>query len=220
MIHLLASILPLALGAAVSPMLFGIEILAVSSGSKPVLRAWAVVAGAAALLIAYSAVGLAVGSAVHHGSHHRTLDATLDLVAAGLLAILALRTFLRRSATSSKPSLNDRLGDASILAFFGAGAIGMGTNFSTLVLYLPALREITKASVSLEVKILTAVILLVITLVLIWVPALLVTLLGRRATPALGAMNRWMAAHTTAVTLGIELLFITLLTIKGVGNLS
>ena len=219
MIQLLASILPLALGAAVSPMLFGIEILAVSSGTKPVLRAWAVVAGAALLLVAYSVVGLVVGSAVHHGAHHRAIDATLDLVAAGLLAVLAIRTFVRRHQVSSKPSLTDRLGDASTLAFLGAGAIGMGTNFSTLVLYLPALREITKASVFLEVKILTAVILLLITLVLIWVPALLVTVLGRRATPALGAMNRWMSAHTTEVTLGIELLFIVLLTFKGVGNL-
>ena len=99
MSHLLATVIPLALGAAVSPILFGIEMLALTSSHSPKVRAWLVAAGSLAILLVFSVAGLLLSTSLPHHRPHPHIDGAIDLLAAGLLAWLALRTWRRRALT-------------------------------------------------------------------------------------------------------------------------
>jgi hypothetical protein len=219
--HLLATVLPFALGAAISPILFAVEILALTSSRSPRLRAWLVVAGSLAAITAFSLLGLGLGASLPHHHPHPRVDGAIDIVAAGLLGWLGLRAWRRRGeARPGHTTIVDRLDGAPTRTFFLAGVLGMVTNFSTLVLYLPALRAISKASVSPAEKALCLAIVLVITLLVVWVPAAIVTIAGRHATPTLEALNRVLAAKSAQITTAICLGFGIYLAIKAILELT
>ena len=219
MTTLILSIIPLALGAAISPVLFGIEILALTSGTRVRTRAWFVVLGATAVLVVFCVTGLLVGHALPHHHPHHALDGAIDLVAAGLLGLLAARTLAGSKRSTPKPTILDRLQDASTGTFLVAGALGMVTNLSTLVLFIPAFRMITRSGVGAAGELVAFAVLLGITLLPVIAPALCVTLLGDRANPVLARMNRFMTSHSAQITVGIELLFAALLFARGISSL-
>ena len=95
----------------------------------------------------------------------------------------------------------------------------MVTNLSTLVLFVPAFRMITKSTAGTAAEVLAFAVLLGITLLPVIAPALLVTVLGDRANGVLGRMNRAMTAHSAQITAGIEVLFAVLLTARGISSL-
>ena len=136
---LLAIVVPLALGAAISPTLFALEVLVLSGLRHPVARAWALAGGAAATLIAFSVLGLTLLRNLHAGRHHRSpTDATIDLVAGVLLALLAARALHpgKTAAESHHDRTQRRLADTPTILFVGVGGLGMLVNFSTLLLFL------------------------------------------------------------------------------------
>lgn len=216
MSQLLAVVLPLAVGAAISPVLFGIEMLALTSANQPRLRAWLVALGSLLTLVVFSIGGLALSTSLPHHRAHPAIDAAVDGGAALLLTWLALRTWTRRDAapSPSKRTLQQRLDGAPSIAFLAAGVLGMLTNFSTLVLYLPAFRAITRSSVTPQDKALCLAIVLVVTLVVVWLPATVVTVAGTRAQPVLQRMNRFMSTHSAAITTGLCVVFALYLALK------
>jgi threonine/homoserine/homoserine lactone efflux protein len=212
---LVLAILPLALGAAVSPVLFGIEVLALTSPKSPRAKGWMVVIGAAGLLVAVALAWGLLGNQLPHRHAHRHIDGAIDLIAAFLLALLATRQFLRRSKPTKGQPMTERLNGASTRSFLVAGVGGMLLNFSSLVLFIPAMHEITKSSEAVAAKVLCALILIVITLLPVWIPAVTVTALGKRAEPTLKRVNTTMSRHSLAITMGIEIVFTVFLLFKG-----
>jgi hypothetical protein len=95
----------------------------------------------------------------------------------------------------------------------------MVLNFSTLVLFLPALHEITRSSASLAARAVTFALLFVITLLPVLAPAGLVSVLGVRARPALDAAHGFVTRHSRQIGIAIELLFAVYLAVKGLGEL-
>ena len=65
----------------------------------------------------------------------------------------------------------------------------MLVNFSTLVLFLPAVREIEHSSVDVAEKVVVWLIITVIALLPVLLPVTLVALLGTRADPLLARLN-------------------------------
>ncbi|MGO9083558.1 MAG: GAP family protein [Streptosporangiaceae bacterium] len=218
---LLARILPLALGAALSPTLFALEVLVLSGRRRPLARAWAVAAGSAVMLVSYVVLGLTLLSNLHARHGRSPVDAAIDLGAALLLALLALRTPHRRptAAEAHHSRTSSRLQSASTLSFFGVGAIGMLVNFSTLVLFIPALHQISRSTVPGLDKYLAGLVLLLITLLPVLIPAGLVTALGPQAGPILARINTFVSGHSRQITAGLEILFAILLAWKGIGEL-
>jgi len=220
---LLAIVVPLALGAAVSPTLLGLEVLVLSGRRHPVSRAWAVAVGSALILIAYGVLGLTVLENLDVGRSHRSpTGAAIDLVVAMLLVALALRALRRGKTTaeSHQSRTQGRLADAPTAYFVGAGAVGMLVNFSTLLLFLPALHEISHSSVNLAEKGVVGIILVVITLLPVLAPVSLVALLGHRADDPLSHLNAFVSRHSRQITAAIAGLFAVVLLIKGIGELS
>lgn len=222
MSSLLAIVVPLALGAAISPTLFALEVLVLSGRHHPVARAWAVTGGATIVLIAFSALGLTLLKNLHSGHNHSPADASIDLAAGVLLTLLAARALHPRktAAESHNDRTQKRLSDRPTILFAGVGALGMLLNFSTLLLFLPALHEISRSSVSLADKAVTWLILVVITLLPVLIPITLVMVMGPRASPLLDRLHTFVGRHSRQITVTIELLFAVVLIWKGIAKLT
>lgn len=223
MAALLASVLPLAIGAAISPTLVALQLLVLTGATKPVARAWAVALGSALVLAAFSLLGLTVLNHLHpaeHG-HHSLRGALIMFVAAGLLVALAVRSMVRRptSAEQQTSRTAERLATAPTSWFVGVGALGMVVNFSTLLLFLPALHEITRSPVGLTGRSVVFSLLFVIALLPVLLPVGLVTVLGHRADPALAATHRVVNRHTRQIGVVIEVAFAIYLVARGFGEL-
>ena len=83
----------------------------------------------------------------------------------------------------------------SSLWFLGVGAVGMVVNFSTLLLVLAAVHEITRSSAGSTDKVVAFVLLYLIVLLPVLVPVVLAQLLGGRADHALDVTHRWVGTE-------------------------
>jgi len=142
-------------------------------------------------------------------------------VAAGLLVALAVRSVARRPTPAEQQTSRTagRLANASTPWFVGVGALGMVVNFSTLLLFLPALHEINRSPVSLAGRSAAFALLFVITLLPVLLPVTLVAVLGHRADPALSATHTFVSRHSRQIGVVIEVVFAVYLVVKGLGEL-
>jgi hypothetical protein len=83
MTDLLAQVVPLALAAAISPVVFLVQ-LTTLTGPKPIARGSALTAGAAVVLIVLSTIGVALGGTSF--STNDTLKGALNIVLGALLS--------------------------------------------------------------------------------------------------------------------------------------
>jgi hypothetical protein len=133
MSSLLREVIPLALAAAISPVIFLLQ-LNTLTGTRPIVRGAALTAGAAIVLIVVSTIGVLVGDTGF--STNDTLKATINIAFGVLLVAVGLRALVRppkpkAPKTDSKPD--------SVGRSFLAGAGGMASNLTTFALYTPAL---------------------------------------------------------------------------------
>jgi hypothetical protein len=175
------------------------------------------------VLAAFSLLGFTVLNHLHqadHG-HHSLRGAIIAFVAAGLLAVLALRSLHHHptSGEEHKERTAGRLGTAPTFWFFGVGAVGMLVNFSTLVLFLAALHELTRSTVGTLDRTVVFAVLFVVTLLPVLVPVGLVTVLGDRADPPMNAAHTFVARHARAIGIAVEVVFAAYLVWKGIGEL-
>lgn len=220
--ELISRTIPLALGAAISPTVLALALLVLSSTRRPVARGAAYVGGVLLMFVVLTVVGLAVtrhgtGAGTPLNPVTRAIDGTIGF----LLLLLALRTALRtvtsdrdHPETVSQPAKPDRY--TSLWAAFLLGIAMMMSNFSTILLYLPAMREISSSSVDVAGK----GVVVVMVFVIASLPATL-PLLVRVAAP--GPSARWFAALHGVVTryqrpiaIVIEVVFGAYLLIKAI----
>ena len=217
---LLVAVLPLALGAAVSPTLLTLQLLVLTGTTHRLARAWALTLGSALVLGVFSF--LCVTALQHlrppHAAHKSLSDAVVLLASGALLALLALRSQLRRPTVAEQQAKRSagRLTTASTGWFVGVGAVGMMVNFTTLLLVLPAVHEITHSTAATSAKLVVFVLMFLIVLLPVLAPVLLVTVLGSGADRALDATHRWIAAHSRTIGIVIEVVFAAYLIVKGI----
>ncbi|MGK2939303.1 MAG: GAP family protein [Solirubrobacteraceae bacterium] len=217
--ELLATVLPLALGAAVSPTLAALVIAVLASGDEPVRRGVALAAGAAIPLVLIAAVVLltmhAAGVA-EPGSGHRTLDGVVDLVFGVLLAGVAWRA-LQPTPTPQEQQAARAVDAAGCTARHVALGVGiMVMNFSTLVLFVPAMKDIARADVETVQEVAAVVVVLVIVLIPAWVPVALRVAFPDRTARVLRPLGRWMHDHQRALGGWVSAALAAYLALRGV----
>ncbi len=209
--RLLGIVLPLAFGAAVSPTLLAMQLVMLSRKTAPLGRAWAFAAGAAVVLAAFAAVALLVARSTGGPSSPSEAGAIVKLVAAALLLVLGVRT-MRRAPQPAKP---EHVAARPEERAFAVGAGLMLTNFSSIVLFFPAMHAIGISKVGLAGQVVAFVLLYAITLLPAYGPPLIVTVMGSRATPLLQALDRFFADHKRGISAGICFVFALLLAVAG-----
>ncbi len=208
---LLLKILPLALGAAISPMLLTVQIFILAGKRSPVLRSWAYTCGALLSLIAVTFIGASLFTFLHRHTGPNDVGGVIKTVAALLLLLLAVRAW--RNKGGSARALQRRLDRAPTWEFLIVGVLAMILNFSSIVLFLPAVHEISHASVDPANKLTAYAVLVGITLLPALAPALLATLLGPKSDTILGKLNAFVTAHGNQINAAICLFFTVYLAI-------
>ncbi len=211
MAGLLGIVLPLALAAAISPTTLAVELVTLSRKSEAIRRAWAVAAGSALVLAGFAVLALILAKSTG-GSHSPSeAGAIVKLVAAALLLALGVRA-LRAPPRAPKP---ERVGAHPLR---GALLLGIGlmlTNFSSIVLFFPAMHEIGISDAGLGAQIVAFVLLYAITLAPAYGPPLLIVMLGPRADPLLQRLNGFFTTHRKGIGAGLCFAFALLLAVAG-----
>lgn len=218
--ELLSKVLPLSLGAAISPTVLALA-LVVLSGRRSVARGAAYVAGVLVILAGLTALGLYGVRKAAPSATTTEIEHIIDGVAGVLLLLLALGTVLRAAArapstpvvdTSVPPDPRPGLGGAFLL-----GLAMMASNFSTILLYLPAMHLISTSTVPDPDKVLAVVIALVITSVPATVPLVFRVVAPTAASRIFGGLHDVIARHQRQIGVAIEVIFGVYLVVKALG---
>jgi len=222
---LLRHVLPLALGAAISPAVLTVSVLLLSAPRRPVARATLFLLGTTVVLVVLSVIGFTVLHQAVQDKPSATKDAisgSIDATIALVLYALALRTVVRarvgstdeQAETAPQHHQGDGLGTAFLL-----GVVVMTTNITTILLYLPAMKDIATSSVSDTDKTIVFVLALLITSIPALVPLLLRIVAPGPSIRVLSRINESLTRHRRTVAIAVELIFGTYLLIKGLGQL-
>jgi threonine/homoserine/homoserine lactone efflux protein len=217
---LLAQVIPLAFGAAISPALLTVAVLTISSPRRGLVRGFALAAGVVTALLVLTALGLTVLSHVtdHPSATKAAVSDAIDIVIGLVLLALALRGLLvRRNPQGSEDDADTprHAAPVGLLATFGAGAALMVTNVTTIILYLPAMKDVAKADVSDGAKALAIVIAVLITALPVLLPLGLRLVAPRASERWLGSLNSTISRHRHAFIVGVEIIFGVYLLVKG-----
>jgi threonine/homoserine/homoserine lactone efflux protein len=213
MSSLLAEVIPLAFAAAISPVVFLLQ-LNTLTGPRPLARGSALTAGAAIVLIIGSTLGVLLGGTGF--SDRPTLQAVINIAFGVLLILVGLRALLRppkpkQSEPDQKP--------ASIGRSFLAGVGGMASNVTTFALYIPALALIAGSELPLGQRGLAGLVILLITLMVAWVPLLVAAVVPGATTRLLPALGGWMTRNDRWIQVVLGFGFGIWLLVKGLSGL-
>ena len=222
---LFTQVLPLALGAMVSPTLLTLQVLVLSSPTKPKLKAWALTLGAALTLIVYAILGVTVLRSVGNGSSSDTSHGWTYIiirVACGLLLLLLGLRALRGKPTAGEnhqSKVKTKLASAGPLFYMPVGFVGMLTDVSSLILFLPALHDITRSSADSAAKAVVFGFLYLMVMVPLLLPVLLITVMGSKADGMLASLNRFVTANSRRINAAICFFFAAYLLWTGIAAL-
>jgi threonine/homoserine/homoserine lactone efflux protein len=215
--ELLTKVLPLALGAAISPVVLTLQVLTLAKNRFPLRRTWAIAAGCAVVASGWAAVALIATNrtaAAHSGKPSAT-SGVLALAFALLLVGLGVHSLTGRTGNDdAKPTGDDERPRG--LEFFVIGLGVMVTNFTSFLLFFPAVHAIGISDVDETSRAIALVMLMVITLIPAYVPPLFATLLGARAQAVLDRLGRFVTRHHATINATICFVFAVYLTVRGI----
>lgn len=216
MLHLLVVLLPLALAAAVSPVMLTEQavILSAPDGRRP---AWLYAAGTAAVLSALVGVVVTAGQSLSLPQAPR-LDASLDLVVGLVLLALALVLWgwKRDRPARAKPPRDEM----SLSRAFGFGAVSMATNVTSLALVVPAAKEIASSDLALGWCVVAAALLVAVVCLPAWAPVAATALAPAVAERLLTRLHDLIDQHGRALVVLLVAGAGTFLVLRGVVRLA
>ncbi len=213
----LAAVIPLSLGAAVSPTVLGAVVLTLSSKVAPRARAWVGLLGMAVALLAITvALGALARVLVNVRPDPRIL-ASVDALAGLALVALGIRDALRlrTPAGHERARVNAAQTEPRLALYFGLGALLIVTDVTSLVLYVPAMKDIVHASIAAPEKILYALIPFLAVLAPAIIPVVLATVAPRTADRVLGRLNAWVTKNQRVIGMVVCFAFGIWLLYKG-----
>ena len=193
---LLTQILPLALGAAVSPTaLMGI-ILLLSISKNPKISGFGYYFGSIILILIVIALGAILGAGISNAAPHpQPALASIDLI---LGIVLVIFGFTRIFKSQKSPTNLFKDSDVTVsypLMFIKGLSFGFFMfliNFSTIIIVLEAGKEIWTSSVDFTGKFIVIIFLILITLLVCEIPLLIYLLFPEKANKILSNVNVWM----------------------------
>jgi len=221
---LLTSVLPLALGAAVSPtVLIGI-ILILSISNRPKLSGIAFYIGAIIILLVVATAGMLLGkgAAVASSKPPSVTSAYFDLAIGILLILLGIWRIIKKSDGSPDESRFGGKSKSAASDFIKYMILGLGMftiNFTTTVLVFAAGKDIGISSAGITDKIIVVIILTLITLLVVEIPLLIYFTMPKRSEKLLGALNVWMQKNSRYLMAAVMFVFGIYLAVKGLGVL-
>jgi len=213
-----AKVLPLALGAAVSPVILLLQVATLASPRFPVRRALIVLVATALVVVGVMAAVVVTDHAAAEVPRSDTIvGGWIKVVLAIVLLAVAVHAALAPAPEERAPPSGADAADAPLHAvrYFALGAGAMLTNLTTIVLLVPATRDAATADLSSGDRLVVLGVVFVITLLPAYAPLLVLAAMGRRGPTALASLSRWLRGHHKAVTVVVSLGFSLYLGISG-----
>ena len=206
---LLSKVIPLSIGAAFSPTVLALELL-ILSGKRSKARSTAFMGGVLLVFAALTALGLAISHTTSTSPAQETITKTVDVVAGLLLLLLALATVLRSLVHNAVAPVGGEAKDTrnpGLLSAFLLGLAIMVSNFSTILLYIPAMRSISASTVSTSDKAVAVAIAFLITAAPILLIYGFAIAFPKIATPPLNKLRGWIDRHQKVIGISVEVIF-------------
>ena len=216
---LLTHVLPLAAGAAISPTIMTLSVL-ILGGPHGKARQTVFTVVNVSLMCLLGVFGTAYMA--HAADRHKTgkvnsasvvVDVTLGIV----LLLLAIREHYSPAKDTEQDSA-DEAGKSTGIAVPKYAALGVVmtlTNFTTLALFAPALKEIAISKQPQSTELVVGLILVVIATVTAWLPLLLTVLVPGPAERILGSINHFTTTYKHQIVQVVMLVFGAYLLTKG-----
>ena len=218
---LLIQIIPLALGAAVSPTaLMGI-ILLLSISKKPKLQGFGYYVGAIVLIIIVVLLGVLLGVGITSTSAKpNPFLAGIDVLFGIILLVFGIRRLFQSQKSPNRLFQGEDKPELSLVSFIKGFTFGFGMfliNFSTTIIVLEAAKEIGASSVDFTGKLIVVIILIILTLLVCEIPLLMYLLFPQKANNILSKVNIWMQRNghylmgVVILVIGVYLIWLGLL---------
>ena len=202
---ILFSLLPLGIGAAISPWPTTVTIMFLSTG-RPLAKALAYLIGYSAVLVAIGIFALTVfgGGDYEGGDRLSAVGGTLDVVFGILFLVLALKLWLKAPDPSAPPPRwMSAFGSINTIGAFLLGVFMMVTNFSTLPLYIAGLKEIVTANLNPAGTLFALVLFILLIVVELLVPTVVYARSPRRGGELLDGARQWLEKYNRVITICI-----------------
>ena len=216
---LIASILPYALGAAVSPVILSTILTTVSPTKNPRLASFSYLFGTIIffLIVAFSGMYIGSGlSAVALGIIH--IGAITEVVVGGILVIIALKTIFVQEESREEgliglvSSLREDRNSSTFIKFFYFGFIAFIASFVTDILVLQSGAIIGLSNPGFALAAETVIMLGIITLLAAEIPFIIYLIFSNRARDILTPARNWITNYgdyfTTVVYLILGFFFL------------
>jgi threonine/homoserine/homoserine lactone efflux protein len=202
---ILFSLLPLGIGAAISPWPTTVTIMFLSTG-RPLAKALAYLIGYSAVLVAIGIFALTVfgGGDYEGGDRSSAVGGTIDVVFGILFLVLALKLWLKAPDPSAPPPRwMSAFGSINTIGAFLLGVFMMVTNFSTLPLYIAGLKEIVTANLNPAGNLFALVLFILLIVVELLVPIGVYGRSPRRGGELLDGARQWLEKYNRVITICI-----------------
>lgn len=221
---LLINVLPLAVGAAVSPtVLIGI-ILILSIAERPKLSGIAFYIGSIIILLIVVAAGILLGKgvAVAASKPPSAASAYFDLALGIALILFGMRRVAKKGDDAPDES---RFGGKSksavsdFIKYLILGLLMFTINFTTTVLVFAAGKDIGISGAGVADQLIVIIVLTIITLLVVEIPLLIYFTMPERSEKILQPLNKWMQRNSRYLMAAIIFIFGIYLMVKGIGVL-
>lgn len=195
---LLLTVIPLAIGAAFTPSLFALQILA-TSGTRWLAKSLTFFAGSAsAFLIACSALYFGFAQLPNHDPKDpNPLGGIILMFAAVVLLGATIWLWMphRKLAAEMEKSMTARLDKTHLLTFFTLAFALSIKDVTSFALIVPALHMVATSQTPLIIQIPTAALIYILALFPVMLPPLWRIIRGAKAASGMAAMYRFTMDH-------------------------
>ena len=219
----LVSLIPLIIGAAIVPLLVIAAIVLLTSEKHGPLKAIAFVIGMTLVRLAQGALfGFVLnGGGAADGAEQASIVKDALLIVLGLLLLLAgVKKLLKQpDPDAPPPRWLTMLDGVSPLGALGLGAGLLLISAKAWVFTLSAISRIDEAALGRTDSITTFLLFVLLAQSLILIPIVIRLLLPGRAVAWLRALNDWLEAHNSRITLAVSFVFGALFLYQGIAGL-
>lgn len=215
--ELLSQVIPVALGAAVSPVLLTVTILILSGRHYQKVRAASFITGAALDIFLVGIIGLSVGNLTLPKAPPLTLGA-IDIGLGILLILLGIKRIFsknnKKGGTAEEDDQSPKYKDNLL-----KGMAIMGVNFTTWVLYVEAIKIINVSDLNSVQQLILLLIVITIVLLPAIIPLIIYLVIPGRAQQILNHIYDFLQKYSRYIAFVIFLIFGIYLIVKGINTI-
>lgn len=223
--NLLIIVVPIALVAAISPTTFIVMIVLLSLSKKPKISGLGFFVGSLIIILIAVLLGFVAGEgATLVSTDINLIPGWINLIIGPIMLYFGLKMVFKKDYGADEEQVENRLKDkCPDLGFNDTVILSMGLfslNLITTILVFSASSQIALSSVNWVGKIISTVLLAIITLLIVEIPLIIVFLVPKKADDILLKLNRWIQKRGHYLTAGLIIIIGAYILFNGLKELN